>query len=956
MVIRGILDNIAAIFNQVRSSYRQISVASIGLLLGLMMVSSIIVFTDTQQASLLEDLSDEGMVWAVHGWRPGLINTTEVKLIINDSLETQDLRNKVRMISETFTAFTALLVCDNNLSQVCPGIVNILEYSDSLAFLEQYFDQGSYIRENLPDNQSAIFVAFGNMPSAFSNITIGQDYSLCRSWGMSDQKTLITNVSITGRALLSWEDIMRLEEEEGFDSPLYYDSYLVVQNLTTFLLSIPSQFRETEHHLRYYFDLKAFNVFAPDDILETFDSLGIEAQRRLAESRQYQNFDVYDGISEQIKEIQNEINFIRIGLILFSIPVLIVAIFLANYSFGLIQRAKLQQIGIYLTRGTSRSQLTSMLVAETLLTLIFALIGGILLSIPFSSLVVRTSGFLEFNKSRTPVIFWMDLIESVATFGLILVVILNFVRIFRLGKLSINEAEVQAVEEKTEPFWKRKYLDIGLLAFGLFFYGIFLLLMSEQIGVDPGIAFLLALLILPTPLLIIIGAIMVTARLFPFITGFLSRVLWERNGGLLSFSLKSIVRHRQNSTRAILIASMNLALIVLFLSFPVTIMTNSRAQIYYENGADIYVGLRDTSWYNNFTYLDHLLANLSSEIEGYSPVLEVWLKNNAILVINTTTFGKIAWMQDSFVPDFSAALKNLDKDNQSILLYEKNLKAIEGKVGDSLLWPKRTWDSYENPFVGVPVHFTVRGAFRYWPNLLTDYYDIEYPKTQFLAVMGFETYENVVKIMKNETITEDDPNYYESWDTGLRNGSLFLYIRTKDHANRTLIKDTLETLTEKTPAISYYSLAEEEWEEDMRGPTVLSLFAQFNSNLIFCLGIAVLVLVMFGFLQLVERGREIATERALGLTVSQTVRLFLYDTLWFSSFSLFTGLIIGVFFSSLFLLPLTLGQSIPPWSMVIPWDLILGVIILILIGSVGFSLAPAYLSSKIEVTRLLKVE
>ena len=68
LVIRRILDNTASIFNQARSSYRQISVASIGLLLGLMMLSSIIVFTDTQQASLLEDLSDENRAWEVYGW------------------------------------------------------------------------------------------------------------------------------------------------------------------------------------------------------------------------------------------------------------------------------------------------------------------------------------------------------------------------------------------------------------------------------------------------------------------------------------------------------------------------------------------------------------------------------------------------------------------------------------------------------------------------------------------------------------------------------------------------------------------------------------------------------------------------------------------------------------------------------------------------------------------------
>ncbi|MHA2496277.1 MAG: FtsX-like permease family protein, partial [Candidatus Hodarchaeales archaeon] len=782
MIFRAILDNIAVAFNQARSDYRQISIASLGLLLGLMMVSSIIVFADTQQASLLEELSAEDCAWAVHGWNhSGMIDTADVKLISNASLDSQALRSKVRSISELYEADMPFRVCDDNLSQIGPGRVSIVEYSDAMEYIEQYFDPGSVIRENILDNQSAVFVSFTDTPSDFSNISIDHDYSLCLpDFDFPNQNILMTNITITGRALISWETL-RNQEGALFHRHFLSDQHLIVLNLTAFLLSIPSEHWATSYGLWYYFDLKAFDSFDPDEILEDFDSLAVDAQRNLAESQQFDHFNVDDGISFQIEQVRHEINTIRIGLLLFSIPVLIVAIFLANYSFGLIQRVKFQQIGIYLTRGTSRSQLTVILVVETFLSLVISLIGGILLGLPLAALVVKTSGFLEFNKPKNPVIFWMDLIESVATFGVVLVAILNFVRIFRLGKLTISDAEVQAVEEKTEPFWKRKYLDIGLLAFGLFFYGLFILLMSEQIGVDPGIAFLLALLILPTPLLIIVGAIMVTARIFPFITGFISKLQWERQGGLFSFSLKNIVRHRQNSTRAILIASMNLAMIVLFLSFPSTMERNIKTQVYYDTGADIRVGLSDPSWYNNSTILDYILTNISSEIEEYSPGLIARLKNNQIMVINTTTFAKTAW-------------------NASILLYEKNLKAIKGKVGDSLLWPKRTWDSYENPYVGVPIHFTVRGTFRYWPNLLTGYYEVEeYPKTQFLAVANFDTFENIAQIMKNETANEEE--FIEYWATGLRIEDSFLYLRIKKNANLRLIEETLETLVKETPGI-----------------------------------------------------------------------------------------------------------------------------------------------------------
>ena len=62
-------------------------------------------------------------------------------------------------------------------------------------------------------------------------------------------------------------------------------------------------------------------------------------------------------------------------------------------------------------------------------------------------------------------------------------------------------------------------------------------------------------------------------------------------------------------------------------------------------------------------------------------------------------------------------------------------------------------------------------------------------------------------------------------------------------------------------------------------------------------------------------------------------------------------------FASLFLIWMTRGMNaFPPYSMVYPWDLI-SILIYILLGlGIMLSFIPAYLSSNLEVNKLLKVE
>jgi ABC-type antimicrobial peptide transport system permease subunit len=306
------------------------------------------------------------------------------------------------------------------------------------------------------------------------------------------------------------------------------------------------------------------------------------------------------------------------------------------------------------------------------------------------------------------------------------------------------------------------------------------------------------------------------------------------------------------------------------------------------------------------------------------------------MVINTTTFPESAWMKDEYIRNFENTLKKIDLDNSSILIYEGNLQASNRTLDDIFIWySSEKIEGIESPSL---LSFTVRGTFDFWPNLLN--YLPGNPRSQLFGIMNFKTLINTESQLGNFSGSYITNRYLE------------LYVNPKPSLNQTLFKTELESLTE----ISEVRLYEQERDRLFNNALFFSLIGQINSNILYTLGIIILVIVMFGFMQLVERSREIATERSFGMMIKQNFFIIFFENFWLLTIGIVSGVILGYFFSSLFLLSIVLGTGFPPFVMIYPMEFILGFVALILGISILFSFIPAYFSTKIDITRLLRVE
>ena len=115
--------------------------------------------------------------------------------------------------------------------------------------------------------------------------------------------------------------------------------------------------------------------------------------------------------------------------------------------------------------------------------------------------------------------------------------------------------------------------------------------------------------------------------------------------------------------------------------------------------------------------------------------------------------------------------------------------------------------------------------------------------------------------------------------------------------------------------------------------------------------ISVVVLIMFSYLQLSERKREIYTERALGMKLKQISVLFFIETMVLMITAVSLGTILGVALMQMLSLFQTQGITYPQYVIILPVDLITLTNVILLFLSIMASLIPAYFVTKQDISK-----
>ncbi|MFX0064575.1 MAG: FtsX-like permease family protein [Candidatus Hermodarchaeota archaeon] len=734
--------------------------------------------------------------------------------------------------------------------------------------------------------------------------------------------------------------------------------------------SIPLQIRgQINIHLD---QLDALNLGNEVTRLERF------AQQLELDGNAFGYANVYGGIIWKIQSF--EFQFVATLLImwLFSIPTIIATLFLANFSLSLLRGRKIRQVGILKTRGASSRQILVVLLGESIISIIISVGLGCILSFPFAYLAIQSDRFLYFAGGLLSFNSLMSIFQPAIFFGILFALLLNLRSIVRMARIDINESLLP--QETRKPLWKKFYLDVILFGAGLLGVLIIVLLtnLASIIPPDPGVIFIYLLLSfialffgLPSPILITVGGAMLVARLLPVLIRKAARWTWKFEGRMVAFSFRNVLNRLAHASRAALLISIVIAFSMAFISIPYNADKYTMDRAYYHNlGADMTISVTAGSNSNGTLSLNHtLLHYLQNNLTGVASVSPVAQASGdassgsiKILGVDINTYAQTAFFRDDFLnQDMMSALLRLDlfgsfralmqgdlfpdtpnlpsllsrlQSNTTFLFQEDNLRSLNVNVGEQMSLLFLNFNETTLLYDYERYDFDIAGTFKAWPLFVS--YVISAGYFGELYMIG-----NLSTILDYANAT-------------LFKISAFNYlIRVNPGFSTSQIKDQILNETGfKADTIDEYM------EGYLSSPTRNVQMTTINSSLLMLMIVSLFTILMFGFSQLMERGKEIGVERALGMSLRQTSLLFVIEAIIIVLFGTIVGIILGIMIAQVFLSILMTAQAYlyPPFVLSYPFDLFAGIAALILAVGIISSLIPAFLATRTKISDILRTE
>ena len=321
------------------------------------------------------------------------------------------------------------------------------------------------------------------------------------------------------------------------------ETFLFVNNLTRFLYSINLDKYNLPYVTAdggYKIDFNKINVLLLSSKLSDISLFSLSLQNRIINSNYFAYHEFYNPRIKVIFQTQQtyEIigqttNTILYFVFLYSFPVLTIALFMISYSFGLIYRGQMNLIGIYRTRGFSKYFILVFACFDLFIIALISAVISIALGIPISILAFKSDYLLSFNNPL-PNYLIGDFLTNLSSIlfllticSIIFSIIVNFFKILHLATISIEET--QNPREKTDPIWKKFYLDILIFIYGLVSYEVMNYLtsnpnFSQQTN---AVVYTFLTLTIPSPFFIVLGLLLIVNRIIPIFLNWIGTKLWK---------------------------------------------------------------------------------------------------------------------------------------------------------------------------------------------------------------------------------------------------------------------------------------------------------------------------------------------------------------------------------------------------------------------------------------------
>jgi putative ABC transport system permease protein len=615
---------------------------------------------------------------------------------------------------------------------------------------------------------------------------------------------------------------------------------------------------------------------------------------------------------------------LRALLVVLGAPVIGIALYYIMMSAHLLVEHQRAEIAVLKSRGGGNGQVLALFLVQGVLIVGLATLLAPWLAWPLAQLIGRATTFMVFSNGRLLPATVEPSLYQYAALAAVLALIAIMGPTLRAARQTIVTYRREAARDERPPLVHRYYLDLVLLLAGG--WGYRTLSQSGTIitrNATGGLEF--DRLLLLTPIALTIALAFLALRLVPLAMRGLARLIALTDTVAPLFALRQVARAPARYNGLILILTFTLALGLFTATVAGAFDRNYGDQALYVAGAD----LRTHEF--NYQTVRWQVRPLNEYralpgVAGVTPVLRVdlvgrqaqILAKGTLLVVDLDTFADVAWWRPDFTPPLADLLGQLRGNEKAVLADGRFIASNRLKVGDT----------FDIDVDGSRVDFVLAGT-------LGDYFPTLYPDKGSRLLARLDYLNGLLGAEPSEIWLRTQPWQHQQAVAALH----------RQEANS------------KSKVIVYdgHELAGVRKEDPFR----TGLFGALSLGFVAASGLSVLGFLLYAYMSIQVRALQFGVLRASGLSVQQLIAALAIEQLSLIGVGILLGTALGGgagwMFTRFLQISIIARESIPPFLVVTPWDLILQ-LYLILIVIFGAALAVSvYLLRKMQVHAVLRL-
>lgn len=578
-----------------------------------------------------------------------------------------------------------------------------------------------------------------------------------------------------------------------------------------------------------------------------------------------------------------------------SVPIVGMVLYYVILIAGLTVDKRKNEIAVLHSRGAGRLQVAGSFFLEWAILGIIAVLAGPYVGLGISSLMGASAGFLTFvGREALPVVVTDDAYRY-GFYTAVLAVGAAMLPAIRAARHSIVSFKLELARGSGVPGWQKFFLDFAFLGAAAYGYRI---LARQSTAANQGAEALIDPMLLFVPLLFLLGAGLLTLRIYPWL---MSGVLWitsKFRGVVVNLTVRQLSRNSGQYTPLLLLLILTVSLGVYTASAARTLDRNFEDAIAYRIGADVSLeeqwrlsvpagdgdepgGEGEMLIYEPPFYLHQELPGVEAAARVLTLPVSVrsggrYLAEGNLMGIVPHEFGRAAWFRDDFSPfHFYDLLNLLGRHREGLLVSPAFLEASSLQMGDYITLT----------FRNQPIEAYIAGVVDYWPTLN--------PAERPFFIANLEYVQEMIALEPYRVwLALEGPGY---------------------------LPEIVERLRAEGIWVVDIESAENELIEGRRQPHRMGFFGILSIGFVVSSVITVLGFMLYTFLSMRSRLLQFGVLRAVGLSLRQLIALLALEQVLSLGIGLAAGTGLGIAATRIFLPYLRSGgetTSVPPFLIV----------------------------------------